>query len=522
MNKLTVFGVLVFLVFSFGVVVAGGESGIIEQNFGELDYRETIVNEDCDDIIGGECSAYLGRYYFSDGAMGAIVNIETHYRDFISSEFISRMTEQGGEDYEKRVLLGNNVLFNYYSDGNLKATTIVWTNNDKIITLVVGPLELSYSDDPLIGSMLDVYFDEYPSDLVFNVSDEADECYDSDGGKDYNTKGRISFGNEFALDICLKDRHPDYGEQEEKTLVEYFCMGDEEDYGMFHDEWHICENGCEDGACFGELENGENCSRNRDCSELHCLNSICQPMNCSDSDGGKDYFNKGEVSGRAPIALEDYCDGDMLVENFCPTYEFDGGIEFYYGCPNGCEDGACVGGGADKSSCDGDGICVLYVGGEVGSEPALSGNEISINRFYDSGVDLLLSRQEVTNVLKVGDKYFNSEFEIIILEIDGDDKIKFDFNMLIDAESIPDVPISESGCDNGCALNEKCFNFGYRKAINGELKYCFESGDWAEQKGADESCENNFECDSNLCIDGECVSAGLFRRIMNWFRRLFS
>ena len=252
----------------------------------------------------------------------------------------------------------------------------------------------------------------------------------------------------------------------------------------------------------------------------------CEEFSCIDTDEGINYFVKGKatsiINGQIFEELMDTCINEtVLREAYCHS-DVPEADDMDYTCPNGCEDGACVGGGADKSSCDGDGICVLYVGGEVGSEPALSGNEISINRFYDSGVDLLLSRQEVTNVLKVGDKYFNSEFEIIILEIDGDDKIKFDFNMLIDAESIPDVPISESGCDNGCALNEKCFNFGYRKAINGELKYCFESGDWAEQKGADESCENNFECDSNLCIDGECVSAGLFRRIMNWFRRLFS
>jgi len=77
-------------------------------------------------------------------------------------------------------------------------------------------------------------------------------------------------------------------------------------------------------------------------------------------------------------------------------------------------------------------------------------------------------------------------------------------------------------CDDGCLLDEKCFNFGYRRAIDGVLSYCLESEDWAEQKGGGESCDNSFECDSNLCVDGECVSAGFFKRMMNWFARWFS
>lgn len=71
-------------------------------------------------------------------------------------------------------------------------------------------------------------------------------------------------------------------------------------------------------------------------------------------------------------------------------------------------------------------------------------------------------------------------------------------------------------CD-GCVLGNKCVFVGYRS----NEKYCELTGEFKLQKEADSSCENNFECSSNLCIANECVNQGLWRRILNFFRRLF-
>lgn len=78
--------------------------------------------------------------------------------------------------------------------------------------------------------------------------------------------------------------------------------------------------------------------------------SIVEPTTtaCTDSDGGKDYYEKGTASGiklgadyletYEDVCLEDNPDGDNLREAFCTnnqvTFEF-------YNCPNGCENGAC-------------------------------------------------------------------------------------------------------------------------------------------------------------------------------------
>lgn len=69
----------------------------------------------------------------------------------------------------------------------------------------------------------------------------------------------------------------------------------------------------------------------------------------------------------------------------------------------------------------------------------------------------------------------------------------------------------------GCMRDTKCYPLGYRKA--GE--YCSENFSFLEQFKAEAFCENNFECSSNVCISGKCVSHGLIESILNWFKRLF-
>ena len=76
----------------------------------------------------------------------------------------------------------------------------------------------------------------------------------------------------------------------------------------------------------------------------------------------------------------------------------------------------------------------------------------------------------------------------------------------------------EISCDSGCILNNKCYSYGYRK----NRQYCSEYfNEFVNPKPDNSKCENNFECVSNLCVDGECIEAGFFKKIMNWFSRIF-
>lgn len=81
---------------------------------------------------------------------------------------------------------------------------------------------------------------------------------------------------------------------------------------------------------------------------------------------------------------------------------------------------------------------------------------------------------------------------------------------------IPKENREEYKC-NGCQLEDKCFPFGYRKDGN----FCSEDEKFVSQQESGNTCENNFECKSNVCVSSQCVSEGLLQKILNWFKRLF-
>lgn len=63
-----------------------------------------------------------------------------------------------------------------------------------------------------------------------------------------------------------------------------------------------------------------------------------------------------------------------------------------------------------------------------------------------------------------------------------------------------------------------------RRNANSDLdkNYCSDNNNlFVSQNKPETACENSFECDSNLCIDNECVSSGFWQKIMNWFKNLF-
>ncbi|HLC62537.1 MAG TPA: hypothetical protein VJI52_05980 [Candidatus Nanoarchaeia archaeon] len=62
---------------------------------------------------------------------------------------------------------------------------------------------------------------------------------------------------------------------------------------------------------------------------------------CTDSDGGKDYYVKGFMkSGANDAGQWDFCYNDkQIVEYYC---DVNGGAKSIYDCPSGCKDGACI------------------------------------------------------------------------------------------------------------------------------------------------------------------------------------
>jgi len=76
--------------------------------------------------------------------------------------------------------------------------------------------------------------------------------------------------------------------------------------------------------------------------------------------------------------------------------------------------------------------------------------------------------------------------------------------------------ISED-CKYGCSYDGKCFPMGVRSSG----MYCGADLNMNSQLNADSTCDNNFECSSNVCVSGTCVSEGFLQKVMNWFKTLF-
>lgn len=86
-------------------------------------------------------------------------------------------------------------------------------------------------------------------------------------------------------------------------------------------------------------------------------------------------------------------------------------------------------------------------------------------------------------------------------------------------EKIEETKMKEAlMCKDSCPLDNKCYPYGYRKAS----QYCSDEGIFAEQNKKEEACDNNFECSSNLCLAGKCVSEGFINKIINWLKRLIN
>lgn len=73
-----------------------------------------------------------------------------------------------------------------------------------------------------------------------------------------------------------------------------------------------------------------------------------------------------------------------------------------------------------------------------------------------------------------------------------------------------------SSC-SGCEIDGTCYPINNRM----DGKYCTVQKTWINQKGVDSSCENNFECLSNVCVSEKCIDSSFIQRIINWFKAFF-
>jgi hypothetical protein len=267
-------------------------------------------------------------------------------------------------------------------------------------------------------------------------------------------------------------------------------------------------------------------------------------ITCIDSDAGKDYFVKGkaidttgqhgyfqdkcmsedgmknvtECTGSSCRLLEGYCDGNNLMN-------------IAYTCPNGCRDGACVTttnvttitlSEGEERAITVSGVRHTVKLDSINQKESVSGVLVSV----DGGVKWYIGEGQSSQVggLSIYAKsvFYSAKEAAInsaILEISAAGKESAAEIVIAPNETTGAIEIPEevsSFCD-GCELDKKCFPFGYRKTG----VYCSEDGKFISQLKESKSCDNSFECSSNVCVSGQCISEGFIQRILNWFKSLF-
>ncbi len=71
----------------------------------------------------------------------------------------------------------------------------------------------------------------------------------------------------------------------------------------------------------------------------------------------------------------------------------------------------------------------------------------------------------------------------------------------------------------GCVINDNCVPYGIRSS---EGEYCDITKQFLPQKELDEPCDNSYECKSNECSNGKCISTySLLEKIMSWLKNIF-
>ena len=170
------------------------------------------------------------------------------------------------------------------------------------------------------------------------------KCADSDGGKDYSKKGKITtklIGDiEDYCDTAMPGRLFD-------TLYEFSCFGS----AAIGEERHTCAKGCKDGACIPDCPemtktcpDGTPLEVRGDCTFPDCPKAGL----CTDTDSGKVYGTRGIATSTwkpkedSPDSTSDsdHCRDTILVEGYClgalSTSE-------EHPCSQGCQNGACIG-----------------------------------------------------------------------------------------------------------------------------------------------------------------------------------
>ena len=308
-------------------------------------------------------------------------------------------------------------------------------------------------------------------------------CEDTEGGKNYDKGGMVSHGeagtppSSMTPDKCI----------DSNTLKEVYCEN-----GYYAEEIVNCPSGCSQSTTEYDVVHGiyfyntgcnpltslTTCTESWTCTDWSDCANNQQTRTCTDSNNCGTAENKPDITKSCTSETpEDY----HILEIGNIDDEFGEGVVEL------------------RNSATGQTIC----------QDKKAGDKCYIGN-VELRIDEINVADESVQIKILHNGILQKAYEKLTLNENVDEYLVATiFNLLVPTKLKEEIVV---------ASDDICENVGIRK----EGKYCSDTEVWTTQKETSASCENNFECDSNLCLENECVSGNLISRFLRWLKNLFS
>jgi hypothetical protein len=422
------------------------------------------------------------------------------------------------------------------------------------LSLIVSADTCTETDDGLnIGTAGSVSIDQVLQNGATAHLSGTDYCFDSSINVADGTSA-LNVAQLFVQNgISLENLNKTSGAYLMETTCQSFTLNGTTTYSVAVS--YKCPNGCSNGACIQE-------------AQQQTINSSCE-----ETDEGLNIGTKGSIAitqtldngASADISATDYCfdspleisdgtsassiaqlfmqngisltdlnktSGVYLMETTCRSHTLNGvktyDVAVSYKCENGCSNGKCIEETQPQqtinSSCTetDDGLNIGTAGSisitqvlQNGASADISGSDYCFDASFNIA-DGTSQADVVQEAIQRGEQIQQTSSGTYLMETTCQ-------SHTLNGVKTFSVAVSykcPNGCANGVCVQEtqnECETIGLRQ----EGKYCSPNKTLEDQKDTDSSCENDFECTSNLCINSQCVSGNLWAKFMRWLSNLF-